>query len=79
MPPSTPKIRPYAHEFLPCWYNALDEEIGILIRTNDRIKLVNTLYDARKEAADPELEALMICQVSEDTIFIAKKATELEE
>ena len=72
-------MRSYASEYLPLLYNALDEEIGILVRTPDRISLVNTLYDARKEAQDPELDALMILQPAEDTIYIAKKATELDD
>jgi hypothetical protein len=68
-----------ADTYLPLWYNALDEEIGLLIRTDQRQLLVNTLYDARTIAQDPELEALMILQPAEDMIYIAKKATELEE
>lgn len=71
--------RPYADIFLPCWYNALDEEIGMLFRTDDRMLLVNTLYEARKLAQDPALDELMILQPAEDTIYIAKKATELDD
>ena len=70
--------RSYAHEYLPLLVNALDEEIGLLIRTNDRKKLTAILYEARAEAQMPELEELMLLQIAEDTIFIAKKSTEVE-
>lgn len=74
--------RSYAHEYLPYLYNALDEEIGILVRVatpHDRKKLTAILYEARKESGDPALAELMLLQVKEDTIFIAKRSTELEE
>lgn len=71
--------RSYAHEYLPLWFNALDEEIGLLVRTNNRRGLTAILYEARQEAGSPELEELMLLQIAEDTIFIAKRSTELEE
>lgn len=71
--------RSYAHEYLSLWVNALDEEIGLFVRTDDRRKLTAILYEARQEAQMPELEELMLLQIAEDTIFIAKRSTELEE
>lgn len=71
--------RSYAENFLPLLYNALEEEIGLLIRTDDRLKLVNTLYEARAKANDEALAELMIFQPEEDTVFIAKRSTELTE
>lgn len=70
--------RSYAHEYLPYWYNAMDEEIGLLVRTNDRRKLTAILYEARQEAGDESLSELMLLQIAEDTIFIAKRSTEVE-
>lgn len=67
-----------APQFAPLMYNALDEEIGVLVRTDNRAYLVNIL-GAVKALADGALDELMILQPSDDTIFIAKKATELEE
>lgn len=70
--------RSYAHEYLPLWYNALDEEIGLLVRTNMRKQLTAVLYEARSEVADESLNELMLLQIAEDTIFIAKRSTEVE-
>lgn len=72
---------PFADEFLGYWYAALDEEIGILLRIipKERQKIMNILYEGRQRAADPELDALMIIVPKEDTLYIAKKATELVE
>lgn len=66
--------------YLPLWLRALEEEIGIYIKTTTagRIKLVNALYEARKQSLNPALEELMVFQPKEDLIFIAKKAVELE-
>ncbi len=66
--------------YLPLWLRALDEEIGILIKTTKatRIMLVNALYEARKQSLNPALEELMVFQPQEDMIFIAKKSVEIE-
>jgi hypothetical protein len=71
--------RSYAESFLPLLYNALEEEIGLYIRTDDRIKLVNTLYEARQKCGDEALDELMIFQPEADVVFIAKRSTELSE
>lgn len=71
--------RSYAHEYLSYWYAALEHEIGVALETDDRKKLTAILYEARSEAGDPELEALMLIQIGENELWIAKKATELQE
>jgi hypothetical protein len=71
--------RSYADAFLPLLYNALEEEIGLFVRTNDRVKLVNTLYEARQKAGDEALDELMLFQPETDVVFIAKRSTELHE
>lgn len=69
-----------ASTYLPLWFRALGEEIGIYIKTTakTRVLLVNALYAARKESLNPELQELMMFQPGEDLIFIAKKAVELD-
>lgn len=47
-------------ELLSFWYAALAAERGIVLETNDRERLKQKLYVARKEAADPDLEKLSI-------------------
>lgn len=71
--------RSYAHEYLPLWYNALDEEIGLCIRTNMRKQLTAILYEARQEVNDPTLEEIMVLQIAEDTLFLIKRSTELDD
>ena len=63
--------------YLPLWLRALDEEIGLWIKTNDPRNLSVALYEARRQSLNPALEDLMICTVAEDVIYIAKKATEV--
>lgn len=76
-------MRSYAPSYLPLLINALDEEIGLYVRTNDQMKLKNTLYDARKSVTDPEmmdaLRELMIFSIGTDVLYIAKRSTELPE
>jgi hypothetical protein len=67
-----------AETYLPLWHRALGEEIGIWVECTDRNLLVQELYEARRNAADPSLEALMIFQPKDKVIFIAKKAVELD-
>lgn len=70
-----------APDYLPVWYNALDEEIGIMLRTDpkDASIMLSILYTARQQAADPELEKLIICQPEPGTFFIAHKSVELDD
>jgi hypothetical protein len=73
--------RSYSPEYLPLWLTALDEEIGLLVRTKaeDHDRLVTTLYEARQQAGDPELDRLMLIQPARGTIYLAHKSTELDE
>lgn len=71
--------RSYAHEYLGHWYAALEQEIGLAIFTDNRKGLTAVLYEARSGAGDPELDALMLIQIGENELWIAKKATELQE
>jgi hypothetical protein len=71
--------REYAEAFLPLWYNALDEEIGLFIRTDNQQGLVATLYFARDGAADPALAELSVFKVGTDTVYIAKRSTDIPE
>lgn len=66
--------------YLPLWIRAMEEEIGLWIETDkaSRTKLVNALYEARKQSLNPALEDLMVFQPREDLVFIAKKAVELD-
>ena len=45
---------------LELWYTALREPIGIAIPCSDPEKLRARLYVARKQAADPAIQGLMI-------------------
>jgi len=65
--------------YLPLWHAALEQEIGIEIKytPTDRQRLVNALYEARKESDDDRLQALILLQPKEGVIFIARKAVEL--
>lgn len=76
-------MRSYAPSYLPLLVNALDEEIGLYVRTDDQNKLMNTLYDARKSVDDPEmmeaLAELMLFRIGDDVLYIAKRSTELPE
>lgn len=65
-------------ELLPLWYKALDEELGIAIKTDDRRHIVTVLYEARQREANPALEALMIAQPPGDEVWLVKKEVELE-
>ena len=69
----------YSDEFLPLLYNALEEEIGLYVRSDNAKLLRATLYDARTNAADESLSELMLFFPLPDTIFIAKRSTELPE
>lgn len=60
------------------WYQALNAERGVVIRTEDRDAFRQKLYRARAEAADVQLEQLSIVFSPTDTeelwiIHAAKK------
>lgn len=64
--------------YLPLWLQALDHEIGILIRCTHRRLLVGALYEARKQSLNPALQDLILFQPGEDLIYIAKKSVSIE-
>lgn len=63
-------------ELLQLWYQALAAEKGVVVETNDREKLKQKLYAARKEAKDPALNALSIRTSPDDPnqLWIDKRA-----
>ena len=69
----------YAEEYLPLLYNALQEELGMYIRTDDKRKLKNVLYDAKDKAGDEALDELMFFDIEPNVIYIAKRSCELPE
>jgi hypothetical protein len=69
--------RDYAEAYLPLLYNALEEELGIYVKTDQQGYLVNTLYWARDDANDPALAELMLFKIGDDVVYIAKRSTEL--
>jgi hypothetical protein len=47
-------------DWLPIWQLALQEPIGLLLRTNDPARAKAQLYRARADSQDPSLAALSI-------------------
>lgn len=77
--------RPNPLTWLPLWERALDPavEIGIAFKVSgvERTYFRNTLYEARKAAADPRFDALIMFLPAgdhTDEIWICKKEVELE-
>ena len=75
--------RPNPLTWLPLWQRALECEIGIAFRIHgiDRNYFAKELYECRKNAADPTLDALMMFQPGgdhTDEIWICKKQVELD-
>jgi len=63
-----------AHVLLEYWQKALTLETGLAIETDDRVLLRQQLYRARGEAADPELEQLVIIfPMAENKLWIVRK------
>jgi hypothetical protein len=59
---------------LELWYRALAADVGIAISTNEPRILSNNLYDARRSAADPELETIsVIIQPLPNEVWLVKK------
>lgn len=67
-----------AEQYLPYWYQADEGELGLFLRVTERRLFIAQLYEARKRAEDPRLEALMIFQPGKDLVYIAKKEVELD-
>lgn len=75
--------RPSPLTWLPLWIRALEVEIGIGFRISGvrRDYFRNTLYEARKAAADPRLDALIMflpAAPHDNEVWICKKEVELE-
>lgn len=75
--------RPSVLTYLPLWTRALEDEIGIrfAVAGVDRQYFRNTLYETRKAANDPALDALMMFLPAapfDNEIWICKQAVELE-
>jgi hypothetical protein len=75
--------RPSPLTWLPLWERALDVEIGIAFTIGGvkREQFRNILYEARKQAKDPRLDALIMFLPAgghEHEIWICKKAVELD-
>lgn len=64
---------------LPLWYQALREEIGIAIPTNDRTHLSVQLYKARKESGDPQLERIILFMPNNGEVWLCRKEVEMEQ
>ena len=75
--------KPSPLTWLPCWLRALDEEIGVAFSVSGctREYFRNILYEAKKQANDPRLDALIMFlpagEVSHE-IWICKREVELE-
>lgn len=69
---------------LTIWERALSEEIGIILTLTDlrdKRRIEKVLYEARKEAFRPELDALLIARPGDNPLelWILKKATDMED
>ena len=76
-------IRPSALTWLPLWERVFDEEIGIAFTVTGipRENFRNRLYEARKLAADPRLDELIMflpAAPCDHEIWLCKKAVELD-
>ena len=74
--------RPNPLTYLPLWQRALEHEIGIAFKVLnvERRYFANTLYEARKLAADPALMDLIMFQPAapyDNELWICKKTVEL--
>ena len=71
--------RPSPLTWLPCWERALDCEIGIAFKVTGvtREYFRNMLYEAKKLAGDPRLDALIMFLPNNDEIWICKREVEI--
>jgi hypothetical protein len=75
--------KPSPLTWLPLWTRALDVEIGIAFSISGvrREYFRNTLYEARKQAADPRLDDLIMflpAAPCDNEIWICKREVELD-
>jgi len=67
--------------YLEYWYAALRAEIGVRITTDNVLTLKQALYAARREADDPDLQALSLTACPTNPtgeLWIIKKAITVE-
>lgn len=57
---------------------ALEEEIGIAFRVENRRLFINKLYAFRKESREPQYDNIIIYSPNTGEIFMVKKTVELE-
>lgn len=83
MPSSGYTNRPHPSTWLPCWERALAVEIGIAFKVSGvtREYFRNMLYEAKKGANDPRLDALIMflpAAPCDDEIWICQRQVELD-
>ena len=59
------------------WLAALEQELGLAIKVDQKPMIRNDLLTTRREMNDPRLAELMLCMPPGDEIFIVKKSVEL--
>ena len=65
--------------YIPLWERALEAEIGIAIATNQPQLLRQELYAARKVAANPAFdEVIMFLPKDKDEVFLCRKSVEID-
>ena len=65
--------------YIPLWERALESELGIAIATNQPQLLRQELYAARKVAANPAFdEVIMFLPKDKDEVFLCRKSVEID-
>lgn len=57
-------------QMLELWYAALREDIGVVIETDDPDRCIQKLYAARRQAQDPDLNAISIVRSPTDNFHL---------
>lgn len=57
------------------WYKALRSPYGVIIRTDDPVRMKQKLYQARAEVKDKDLDGIAICSspTNETHLWLVKK------
>lgn len=69
--------RPSQESLRQIWLAALDQELGLAVKVDQKPMIRNDLMKARQEMGDPRLADLMLCMPPGDEIFIVKRSVEL--
>ena len=65
--------------YIPLWERALESELGIAIATNQPQLLRQELYAARKAAANPAFdEVIIFLPKDKDEVFLCRKSVEID-